>query len=337
MGLDNVRMDPVVSRDFSGGPAFATDIIVMDGGAEERVQNLQHGSWAWFLTKEAGRARVFDAYKFYLSRRGALHAFRFFDWLHYTTNPTDGKSAPAATDQFLGYGDGATTEFPVRVQLLATGDHEGRTSVRAEILPIHGETDNRLNAVLGRASGTPFVALVAIDGTPQASGWSLNPLTRRIKFTTAPALGETVTWGGYFDNPARFGESTDQRFEAHAHGSDSTSAVIEVVSVPYEDQVPDLMDFGGYYHDDDFSADLMWSHSLGRVVELDPQAAGLKVFLPDPFGLGTGSGHAEFVNSGANAFDVVDHLGGAVGTVSTGTRRRLLLQPSGTSKVWVLA
>lgn len=45
--------------------------------------------------------------------------------------------------------------------------------------------------------------IIALNGTPQASGWSVST-TGLITFTTAPAAGIAITAGFEFDVPVRF-------------------------------------------------------------------------------------------------------------------------------------
>ena len=91
---------------------------------------------------------------------------------------------PTALDQVLGSGDGVRTEF-------ALVKHYGAVEpeVRRITRPVAGSV------------------LVALAGTPVASGWSLLD-GGTLSFATPPASGTTVTAGFLFDVPVRFAEDS---------------------------------------------------------------------------------------------------------------------------------
>jgi uncharacterized protein (TIGR02217 family) len=82
----------------------------------------------------------------------------------------------------IGTGDGATTTFQL-VKRYASGS---QTWVRTIAKPVAG------------------TVTVALNGTSQASGWSVSTATGLITFTTAPAVGVAITAGYEFDVPVRF-------------------------------------------------------------------------------------------------------------------------------------
>ena len=92
----------------------------------------------------------------------------------------------AATDQAIGTGDGATTAFQL-VKVYASGSQSWTRTITK---PVDGTVK------------------VAIDGTEQTSGWSVDTTTGLVTFTTAPATGAIITAGFEFDVPVRF--DTDQ-------------------------------------------------------------------------------------------------------------------------------
>jgi len=46
--------------------------------------------------------------------------------------------------------------------------------------------------------------MIALNGSPQASGWSVDSTTGLVTFATAPGSGVAITAGFEFDVPVRF-------------------------------------------------------------------------------------------------------------------------------------
>lgn len=174
----DVRFPLSIGLAARGGPERRTEIVPLVSGREER-----NAVWA-------GSRRRWDAapgvrslddvallLAFFEARRGRLHAFRFAD-------PLDHKScAPSAemsaTDQLLGEGDGARTEF----QLTRTYGTGASAWTRAITHPVEA------------------TVLVAVDGAPAA----FTVQDGGVIVLDAPAPnGASVTAGYRFDTPARF-------------------------------------------------------------------------------------------------------------------------------------
>lgn len=114
---------------------------------------------------------------------GPEHSFRFRDWADYQSCLPS--VTPSATDQVIGTGDGVMLAF----QLVKTYGVLNTYS-RAITLPLSGSVR------------------VAVDGSEQAAGWSVDPFSGIVAFTVPPAVGEVVTAGFEFDVPVRFGSNT---------------------------------------------------------------------------------------------------------------------------------
>jgi len=114
---------------------------------------------------------------------------------------------PAATDQAIGIGDGATVAF----QLARTYDSGTSDWTRTIAKPVSGSV------------------LIALDGTPQASGFSVDDTTGIVTFDTAPAVGIAITAGFEFDVPVRFDtDRLDIDLDAFAAGSAPHVPLVEV-------------------------------------------------------------------------------------------------------------
>jgi uncharacterized protein (TIGR02217 family) len=119
---------------------------------------------------------------FFEARSGQLYGFRWKDW-------TDWKScrpsaAPAALDQEIGVGDGSRREFE-----LSKGYVSGAQSYQRPIRkPVEG------------------TVRVAVAGVEMAVGVdaSVDHVSGRVIFASAPAEGARVTAGFEFDVPVRF-------------------------------------------------------------------------------------------------------------------------------------
>ncbi len=164
----------------AGGPQFSTQVVVTGSGHEQR--NSQWGDARQYYDAGVGIRSESDLsllIGFFRARRGQAHGFRFND-------PLDGSSAqpglaPAATDQMLGTGDGGQTRFA--------------------LVKAYGEPDERQLRRITRPVAASV--LVAEDGVPRLSGWSLGD-GGFIDFETAPLAGAVITAGFRFDVPVRF-------------------------------------------------------------------------------------------------------------------------------------
>ena len=70
---------------------------------------------------------------------------------------------------------------------------------------------------------------VALNGTPQASGWSVSTATGLVTFTTAPAAGVAITAGFEFDVPVRFdSDALDVTLDLERLGSITSIPLVEI-------------------------------------------------------------------------------------------------------------
>lgn len=184
--LDDVIFPENVSRGSRGGPDWPAEIVTLTSGREER-----NTAWSaplrWYDVGFGVRTRdeLYLVLRLYHVARGRLSGFRYKDWTDYRSGSP--AAAPTALDQALGTGNGTATAFPLSKRYTV-----GATSF-----------DRRIT----RPYGT---LLVAVNGTPTASGWTLNPATGVVTFSSAPAAAAALTWGGEFHVPVRFDGRLDQ-------------------------------------------------------------------------------------------------------------------------------
>jgi uncharacterized protein (TIGR02217 family) len=118
---------------------------------------------------------------FFEERRGRLHAFRFKDHTDFQSCTAGG--TPAATDQLIGTGDGATATF----QLVKRYGSGPRAYLRDVTAPVAATVRVAVNGVL-----STFINVDAATG--------------RVTFQAGhiPAPGAVITAGFEFDVPVRF-------------------------------------------------------------------------------------------------------------------------------------
>ncbi len=206
MAFHEVRFPDNISRGARGGPERRTQIVELASGDEERNASWANSRRRYDAAYGIRRADDLAAVvAFFEARNGRLHGFRFKDWADYKSCLPSG--TPAAIDQAIGTGDGATTDF----QLVKVYSSGSQSWTRTITKPVAG------------------TVLVAIDGTEQTSGWSVDTTTGIVSFTTAPAAGAAITAGFEFDVPARFDTDTlDVTLDIERLGSITSIPLIEV-------------------------------------------------------------------------------------------------------------
>ncbi len=186
MSFDEIELPLRVGFGSSGGPAFSTEVVVIDSGYERRNQNWSHARRVFDArTGVRSAADAAALLTFFHARAGRARGFRLKDWSDFTT-ATDGTSAPAWNDQSIGTGDGTNMAF----QLCKNYTSGGVTHQRLIAKPVTGSV------------------AVGVHGTQATTGWSVDTTTGIVTFASPPAASQTVTAGCRFDVPARF--DTDQ-------------------------------------------------------------------------------------------------------------------------------
>ena len=178
--MDDVVFPTAVSRGSTGGPDWPADIVSLASGGEERNSAYSRARRNYDVSYGIRtQNEAYEVLQLYYAAMGRLRGFRYLDWTDYRSCAP--ATSPTATDQALGTGDGATTAFQLSKRYSFSGHSFDRPIAK------------------------PYGAiLVARDGTPLGSGFSVDLSTGIVAFTAAPALGAVLTWGGQFHVPVRF-------------------------------------------------------------------------------------------------------------------------------------
>ena len=171
-GFHEVRFPDNIAYGATGGPEFATTVVVTGAGHEQRNVDWAEARGRWDVGSGLKNQQQLDELiAFFRARKGRAHGFRFKDWTDYN-----------ATGQLLGTGDDARTQF----QLVKHYPSGSVIEVRTITKPVAGTVQ------------------VYLDGALQLSGWSVDTATGLVTFSTAPAASVEITADFEFDVPVRF-------------------------------------------------------------------------------------------------------------------------------------
>ena len=206
MAFHEVRFPDNISRGARGGPERRTQIVELASGAEERNASWANSRRRYDVAYGIRRADDLAAVvAFFEARNGRLHGFRFKDWADFKSCLPS--QTPSPTNQPIGTGNGATTQFPLTKRYTSGA----QSWTRAITKPVAGSVT------------------IALNGTPQASGWSVSTATGLITFTTAPAAGMAITAGFEFDVPVRFDtDALDVTLDLERLGSINSIPLVEL-------------------------------------------------------------------------------------------------------------
>lgn len=206
MAFHEVRFPDNISRGARGGPERRTQIVELASGAEERNASWANSRRRYDVAYGIRRADDLAAVvAFFEARNGRLHGFRFKDWADFKSCLPS--QTPGPTNQPIGTGNGSTNNF----QLTKRYTSGAQSWTRAITKPVAGSVT------------------IALNGTPQASGWSVSTTTGLITFVTAPAAGVAITAGFEFDVPVRFDtDSLDVTLDIERLGSITSIPLVEI-------------------------------------------------------------------------------------------------------------
>lgn len=175
--LETPRLPGCPSFGYVKRPRYSTEVIESITGRRDRFQLWQYPLHDYTVTvgprKEAEISRLLE---FYHAMGGRFVGFRAKDYSDFKSCYID--ETPTAVDQPLIAVDGLEYQLTKRYQA------GNRTQERIITKPI------------------ATTILVAENGTPVTTGWTLDETTGRVTFDAAPAT--PVTWGGEFDVPVMF-------------------------------------------------------------------------------------------------------------------------------------
>ena len=153
------------------------EVIESDSGHEDRnrlwSQFKREYDVTYPIAKRHGptNAAFATVYSAFLATGGGEDSFDLKDWRDFE-----------ATDELIGIGDGAETEFP----LLKSYSFGSRTHIRRIYRPIDP------------------IAIKADDVTVNPADYTVDYQLGTVTFDAAPAIGVEITWAGEFNVPVRF-------------------------------------------------------------------------------------------------------------------------------------
>jgi uncharacterized protein (TIGR02217 family) len=178
-----VRLPSYLAFGSTFGPESATELVPFSSGHEARTvlwPQHRHRGELRYHNRTLVQLQALDA--FFRVSRGRAMGWRFLDHKDHV-----------ATQQFVGIGDGATTQY----QLLKIYDSglQADQYVRIITKPVgidmpYGSTENTVKLYL--------------DGTLLESGYGVDYTTGRITLAFPLPVGVTLTASFLFDVPCRF-------------------------------------------------------------------------------------------------------------------------------------
>lgn len=302
-----------ISYGSSGGPETSTAILQLDSGEEQRIgrraRPLRQYDVRYGIKSEAD---LITLQQFYITRRGPLFGFRYFDWLDFSTDSTH-VGTPTAVDVNIGTGDGTTQTFQLRKKYVDSGSTEYRPLTK----PI-----------------SPTV-VVAVNGTPVTTGWSVDYTSGLITFDVAPAIGDIISAGCTFHTPVRFSKEMDL---LSISIDDFKSGSLNVTLSEINDSSPGLpveFWFGGAC-EYPLNQSIVLSPSMGRVQKIEPSESGLAVRLPNPENMPTGGPWFYVFNvSDTYTLAITTHDGTAIMTLAVNSAVECVVSVNGSGdKNW---
>jgi len=173
MAFIEVRFPTDIAYGSAGGPEYFTDIVITQGGYEQRNANWSQARARYNVAHGVKTQAQLDALiAFFRARKGQADGFRFKDWSDYKV-----------TGQIIGTGNGSNKNF----QLVKTYVNGGITETRTITKPVAGTVNIYLAGVL-----------------QSGSAYTLDTATGYIAFVSAPGGSVSVTADFEFDVPVRF-------------------------------------------------------------------------------------------------------------------------------------
>lgn len=172
MGFVETQFPTDISYGSSGGPEYATDIVVSQNGYEQRNINWSEARARYNVAHGVKtKAQLDTLIAFFRARKGRAYGFRFKDWSDYK-----------AVNQVIATADGTQNQF----QLIKTYTSHTVSEMRRISKPVQSTVHVYVNAV------------------EQTTGVSINYATGEVTFVIAPEEGATITADFEFDVPVRF-------------------------------------------------------------------------------------------------------------------------------------
>ena len=110
--IETPRFPDDISYGSTGGPSWATDVLVLRSGYESRNANWGQARYAYNAAMGVrDQTQLDDLIGWFNACQGMKHGFRFRDWTDYTSSVLG--VAVSDTDQVIGTGDAAEVNFPL--------------------------------------------------------------------------------------------------------------------------------------------------------------------------------------------------------------------------------
>lgn len=321
MGVHEVVFDPKPGYATSSWPGHNTSIVEFGSGpSEERVARWSSPRRRMrIVCKHKSAALVAYIDTFLRARGGSLYGFPVKDHHNYASTADNkvlpqGAAAVSHQDQTIGTGDAVVTQF----QLTKTYADAVNPKVERITHPVDG------------------TVVIAFGGVQQTSGWTVDPTTGIVTFTTAPGVGVQVRAGFQYNVVGRFETATESGGEFSLDGFDSTSVdSLEIVELPDEEPQPDLFFAGGAKRFGVVNDDISITANTGRVIVGEPQTSGLKVILPDAKNYAPGGPWWLIVNEGTDDWSVRNSADDEIIAIPLTTSAEIWLSiDSGGNKTW---
>ncbi len=179
--FDDVLYPFALGRNTAVAPEFSTQVTVSTSGHERR-NALWSDARVNFDVGPGIRSEneLSQLIEFFRARRGPARGFRISDPFDFSTHQMTG--TPTMSDQLIGVGDGAQTDFQLTKSYGSLADPQIRSITRPRDETILVSVDNALS-----------------------NDWVVKDLGT-ISFNQAPPAGAEVKAGCLFDVPVRFAE-----------------------------------------------------------------------------------------------------------------------------------
>lgn len=180
----DVRFPVAISFGATGGPERRVEIVSLTSGREKR--NLRFSQSRRHFDAGTGVRSLTDLHEiiaFFEARRGSLHGFRFRDPFDMKSCAPEG--TPDPTDQLIGLGDGARTDF--------------------QIVKRYGDGEDAYVRIIAKpVAGTVKVSVAGEELSPEEFVVDHNTGIISVLLDAVPQEGQEVRAGYAFDVPARF-------------------------------------------------------------------------------------------------------------------------------------
>lgn len=305
--------------------SHSVSIVKLRNGVEFRTSRTDGAlrSYEFVYGPGSNYSEIAQVNAFQLTMGGAEDSFLIRDFID-SNSSVSGIGAITPSDQVIASGNGSKRDFQL-IKSYLTRDPAGAL-VAFKIREIEHPK--------------ALTTRIALDGV-ETTAFSVNVYTGVVTLDVAPGAGVTITAGYEFYVPVRFTEETSERFGVSLIGQDTSEVSVSMVEVPGEGAYSTDFAYGGHLDGSSMNSDIRLSGGDGGLIELVPQRAGLRVFLPDVKNIGEGVGHMWITNASLSfTVDLLPFTGGAVLTtipVATGAGPSVVvlgMKDVGASKVW---